>query len=385
MYLHPQFLTQGQDVAPATSAMTDIVDAAPEPDRRGAILAHSGVLPNGEPVSIRWKATLGEGMVKWELRRILPSVGYHETSAWTSLSSLVRDQYVKWVALWSVAGFEQCGMFGRSRHSERMRCLQSPEAVETDCEQEFWLSTEGVIMTLLFWRDFRRQHEMKQLCTAALRLFLEKTNGDDLCSLNATGWRQGGQKPCDKAVNAHGECGCVRKVRYQLGELVGSMAEMTANALFLLSKNPDCIACCGRLMWLVKLIASTAMARVDRWAITDLLEERDLSMIGRTGKKRRMDHHVMEMAVNRQDSQSGQSLTVGIRGVSRQSAEYWVEARMAEIQAATHLNCMASAGVVSSAFDGVRLGKPAQEILMHIVWSSRTVSSSVLPPAVASV
>ena len=63
---------------------------------------------------------------------------------------------------------------------------------------------------------------------------------------------------------------------------------------------------------------------------------------------------------------------------------------MGSLQAASHIEFRGTpnnpaVGIVGSVWDAARLGSPAKELLMHVIWSGEKNVASVLPPAVSPV
>ena len=85
----------------------------------GVVLHRSAVDADGRPVSLNWKAWHRSdlGVLRWELRRILPCVGYVEKSENTKVSVTIKTQLEMWAQFFIVLGLDIVGHYGRSRHS----------------------------------------------------------------------------------------------------------------------------------------------------------------------------------------------------------------------------------------------------------------------------
>ena len=68
--------------------------------------------------------------------------------------------------------------------------------------------------------------------------------------------------------------------------------------------------------------------------------------------------------------------------LSSQNKRAYVIKQMTVLQAASQLAFAPGPHTVLSLWDGVRLGSPAQELLLHVMWNSKTGVSATLPPAV---
>ena len=93
------------------------------------------------------------GPVKFEIRRLLPSVGYIETSENTSCSAKVREQLSSWSAFFALAGEDVKELYGGSTGSV---IAKKGDLDNSDLEDEYWVTTKGALYLLIFWIGHRR-------------------------------------------------------------------------------------------------------------------------------------------------------------------------------------------------------------------------------------
>ena len=122
-----------------------------------------------------WKAWRDDdaSQLKWELRRVLPACGYIEKSRDTSVKNVVKGQIGSWTHMWQSCGLEVDETFGRSRASrcQLARQMDNSAAAGGCQEQDYWVSTQGLLAMLNWWTLYRRG-EGKLDAQDSLRMFL---------------------------------------------------------------------------------------------------------------------------------------------------------------------------------------------------------------------
>ena len=108
----------------------------------GALLEHRILLPDGRTLDVAWKAwpSSDESHLRWELKRILPTAGYHGRSHGTKVCARVAKQVPLWNQLFEALGWSPADCQGESRHSLQAKQAASSASVES-AEQGFWVST----------------------------------------------------------------------------------------------------------------------------------------------------------------------------------------------------------------------------------------------------
>ena len=130
-------------------------------------------------------------------------------------------------------------------------------------------------------------------------------------------------------------------------------------------------------------IAQIIGERWPEWGTPISLVAEGIWLPGVSGKKRRRSdaHARMQVAQAPSSSSRGPAATALSTGTAdgRQVAR-WREQLMCGAQAAAHLAFKAPA-ILSTALDATRLGQPAVDMLMHVVFRSPGDCSLVLPPS----
>lgn len=183
--------------------------AAPCREGDACLCKHTGVLAT-QQVSIDWKAWVPGSLnaLRWELRRIFPSVGY-ELTRQQQVKHLVKQQYTKWEAVWTVFSMDIGSTFGRSMHSLRSNKLSDL----MECEQEFWVKGTGLCQLLLFWFEHRKSPHHQNLALCVLTLWLEKTLlPDEILAMEVHVWQAAICEQCAEGRNIDGACHHVRRV-----------------------------------------------------------------------------------------------------------------------------------------------------------------------------
>lgn len=337
----------------------------------------AGVLPDGARIAFLLKVWCTDaGDVKWGLKRILSAFGFVEKSQNTKLKHIAKAQASSWEAWWGRFGFHDVGsMWGRSRHSMR---LADTEASEMDgAEQEFWFSSAAFVLVALFWACNRRAVAMRDHALTALRLVLGRCLG--LEPETPSGEHIG---ECPHSLGAGRCCPCFARAVGQLPSEGAIPQQRVVDVLHALSKVEDCPAADAHVGALAVDLVGLIDQCIEVWGDGDLLVVRGLVLRGPSGKRRRADPHLRQMVVGGGQEEGGARLAKSAkRQCARQSVRDWLVQHCAVLQAASHI-AFEKTVVFSGAFDGARLGKPALELVLHVLWGPKQGLSSMLPPAV---
>ncbi len=356
-------------------------------ESRGFLLERTGTASDGRSVSLHWKAwtTPGSDELKWEVRRVLPTLGYEQHSEHTKVHQYVRDQHAAWRKLWELCGFEPGECFGRSRHSIA-HGASADGADAQDPEQEYWLSTRGLLGCLSFWHRHRRELAAKRVVEAAFRLFLEHAcDADSLLGVLIAAPAAEVEEACSEAPQSQGRCACLSSLIRKHGAAggrcgTGVHARAVDALTSLLAEYAHCPACTGHFSQLVTQIAACTDSSVESWGNAELLVASSAWLPGVAGtKRRRADPHLKELAaraaVERKEGKASGQLSAAsstVRG--------WDAQRICASLATGHIHFRLPQ-VVSSAFDAARIGRPAQELLLHCLWHHADAGALILPPA----
>ena len=124
-------------------------------------------LPDGGTAKLGLKCWPSEdgSALRWELRRLLPAVGYRDRSHRTKCCNVVTQQREKWEDRLSWHGLQNC--LGRSRTSEWCRkAWAGREETTVAGEQEYWVDTTGMLSLLSLWTEVRRDGAARSRATA---------------------------------------------------------------------------------------------------------------------------------------------------------------------------------------------------------------------------
>lgn len=350
------------------------------------ILEHTGIVDAGLQVAFKLKAWQDDstGQLRWELRRILPACGYIWRNKWTRVCDYIKELLPTWTIWWSLAGLESESCFGKS--------CQSVAATEGSsfqdfaaAEQEFWCSTPALLTCLAHLCHHRRAADDKALCKGVLRSLLERT-----CPLGAlleTGlsdMAEATKAECDTEPKVHGSCPCAQNWQQGLVGVQLVSHSSCVDALVNLARLAHCKACMKHLGMMSEAIAQIIGERWLEWGTPISLVVGGVWLPGLSGKKRRRSDAHARMQVAQAPSSSSRGPAAAALSTStadgRQIAR-WREQLMCGAQAAAHL-AFKTPAILSTALDATRLGQPAVDMLMHVVWRSPGYCSLVLPPSV---
>ena len=189
---------------------------------------------------------------------------------------------------------------------------------------------------------------------------------------------------CRAGASTDGKCSC-------LGFLdnVGSVGRGSPQRTLwrLLTSLFQRSHCPSAMAWLRSLIIDASRAiesRVSHWGDSDLLSCKELARDGNTaGKRKRYDQHVRELITDRPDG-NGTEVSRVMNIAARQTVQEWEECAVVEHRcAALELsNLPAKTGSVACTFDAACVGRPAKDLLFHVLWIYDHGVSVVCPPRV---
>lgn len=266
-----------------------------------------------------------------------------------------------------------------------LRSLRSSAAEEDEiqsAEQEYWFSSKGLLSVLLHWCRFRKTSDGKSQAKCAFLMLLEKcVHVDKLLALRPREMQEENLRLCALDPDERHVCKCVARAQAQAARVQGSLHRVVTELAVALFREDKCGAALACLANLLSGLAGVIDEDPEEWGNPNLLEVRDLDLKGPSGKRRRLDPHVAELACTADHFQAGTpSSTSKPAYISIQQMRSVITRSCCEHQAASRLTCSTSV-IVSGAFDAVRLGKPALDLLLHQIWDHRSSSSAMLPNA----
>lgn len=336
-----------------------------------------------------WPARERGAELRWELRRLLPLGGYECNSHRTKVCNRVREQRGHWNTFLHSYSWPADGCFGQSWRSVVCGPQQHSGLKGTE-EQEYWVDTRMLLGLLLFSQGYRKQPSERARCEVAATTILQMTcmpeelaefpglalSSEDraLCRRGCT--HDAEQCLCSdayfKACAQHDASGCPHKHRWHV--LASSQPWAACNTVArLVARN---------LEFLAHLVEN-----FERWQRQDFLKGSSLVLRAPTGKRRRMDPHAKQSAIElslqagRADKASSlvRALDLGCKG----SDQLWMEEALAVLQAECRLSFRAPR-IVSLTVDAAAVGKPAKEFLVGCQYMWPEDISIVLPPQALS-
>jgi hypothetical protein len=348
------------------------------------LLDHTGVSDAGVVVDFKLKAWCdSNGQLRWELRRVLPACGYHWTNKWTRVCDTVKGLLPTWTAWWSLAGLSLESCFGRSARS----VASTPGTIFHElsvAEQEFWFSTPALLTCLANQCNHRKALADKARCKGVLQSLLERTCPlDALLHARLGDMAEATKAECDAEPKLNGSCHCCQPWQHSFVGVQLHSHRSLVDVLVNLAKLAHCKACMTHVGLVSQAIAMIIDGRRLEWGTPISLTIEGAWMPGLSGKKRRRsDAHAREQVAQAPASSStGSAATVlSTATADGNQVRRWRDQLMCGLQAAAHLAFKAPA-ILSTALDATRLGQPAVDMLMHVVWRFPGGCSVVLPPA----
>ncbi|CAE7233981.1 unnamed protein product [Symbiodinium sp. CCMP2592] len=349
------------------------------------------LLPNGTSRSICLKCWPHGSELRWEPRRLLLAAGYRYDSHRTKVCNVFTSQQAMWDITLGWLLMPGLGhSFGQSSHSSRAR---SVEVSADSAEEEYWVSAQWMLGLLLQWqhrrRDVQKREEVRVLAETVFQI---------LCPRNR--WPEGwfGHLPepttAETELCKHldldlmaerPECACMQELRQMLGTLqiaddATPHAQMWGRlaAGFEFSHCPTVGALTGRML---KDVSDRIGACFSDWANVDFLKSTGLVLLGPSNKKRRLDPHFKEAAIQSvlQEGQSdkARNFSKAMKVVDEKTTFRWIESALLQLSAAARVT-FHQIGVCSIALDGARMGKPAHDWLF--IAQSMGSKHLVMPP-----
>ena len=325
----------------------------------------------------------------WELRHILPALGYSETTASGKLSRRVREWTPKWTALLQRLNFQPVHAHLKVSENSFRRSRNYDEAGEGGTLPEWSLSTTGLICIMLHWAATRRAKDDRELVTGILRdMLLQACSADDCDRILQAEPSDHVKALCTDGGVVDGRCSCVRTI---CGDRTGTPRQaMVMHLLLAASKFDGCRACCGWLHELLLLTTEAIDSGASRWGPYDVARE-TMHLRGPSGKRRRLDRQFMQAAgssalVESQAFSAKSFLRSTEPEENSSSVALSCERRsLREHQAAAWLMVGSHAHIVHIAWDACRVGNPSRELLAGILYDARRGQACHLPPAVPCV
>ena len=167
-------------------------------------------------------------------------------------------------------------------------------------EEEFWLSTHGLLAVLLFWERYQRA-DRRRATRDVTRLFLGLTClPDDLPCLKLQEFDAEFLQRCNKQKDDRGVCQCLVGVEASIVEERAAILDDILSQVRSLAGLTDCPAAMAHCRWILDACAAAIFAQRRLWASSDYLEDPELKLRTAAGNSRRKDIHAVRALVNRE-------------------------------------------------------------------------------------
>ena len=134
---------------------------------KGVILRHGGSLPSGAYLKLNLYCAAddsGSSALSWELRRLMPAAGYELKAKNGQVKDICKAQKEDWARLFQLINIDLNDVY-----SDSFKCrLARGEAGDADADQEYSITTEGMLVLLAHWGYFRRSASDKLLARKVL-------------------------------------------------------------------------------------------------------------------------------------------------------------------------------------------------------------------------
>eukprot|EP00971_Amphidinium_carterae_P081286 1608152-Amphidinium_carterae.2 len=128
-----------------------------------------------ETIDIQWKASLtASEKLHWHVRHVLPSIGFEYNSEGTKTCRQYNRLLKMVQPILLNLGMEECSHTGKSTNALRSARRQGEVSdVELSVSDEYWVSTECLVLLLLAYTQHRNSMKVRRSSVACLQLLLQ--------------------------------------------------------------------------------------------------------------------------------------------------------------------------------------------------------------------
>lgn len=295
----------------------------------------------------------------------------------------VRGMKFRWEGVLGYLKMPAASHYGSSALSMSQRQAR-PEDFD-DVEQEYWFSTQMLILFLLDLGVAAGNVRRRDLANRLLESFVDRTVDGAFCQgLEVTTLPANFASQCDERADVDGRCGCWRSAREDLAGPTVMPQHLVATCLKALHSKIECVASASFLKWLIDQLADRVALRVQDWGNLEYHRAASAALVNPvTHRRRRFDFHAKGFAVHlamkqklaRNPSVAGSSMDK----VHRSQTFRWVKEEMAAFQAEAHLSSK-RCDAFAVAYDCARIGQPGRETMLVLLRNLRSRTTVVLPP-----
>lgn len=358
-------------------------------DARQGVLCHlGGLLPGGARVVVVWKAWASGAereSLRWELRRIVPDLGWTETHH-TPLHKHLQVVIAQVSGLASHVGWDSTTIVGKSRQA--LVSSGANEALLEDAEAVAWVSTAGLLMLLANCYERKRAIADRQKAGLIAKLLLESCVHADAVGADARVPQPSTAVLCQKEPVESGLCSCAQKALAKgiMPDPAGASPQAFAFEVLLHAFRAR--SCDALKRWtrdLAEQLAAQIDAHVANWGDFEW-HRSSAAVLQSRARPRRVDPHARAYVLS-EGVRQGQVATVGqaansMHSVDGSTAVKWREGEMCAYRACCML-ALRSSPILCLAFDAARVGRPAKDILVAVLSAPLENRHCVLPPQVS--
>ena len=354
----------------------------------GVLLRSLAVTTSGASTKIAWKSWSDKfgNPLRWQLRRIFPSLGLEQTSKGTAINVRLKMFKARWSGLLAHLGVERfAAHYGDSPVAENAR--KGVEA-EGDSDCDYWASTCLLTAFQLQWRSdaaSRCRGQTRDQVASCLNAFVEAVvRGDVAAALIGQEVVAADADLCILKAEAP-VCICLRNARAaaEHRELASPQRYLCEYMDHLFSQL-TCPSATAHLAKLIQAVAIECDGSVGRWRDFAWHKTEEARLCGPSGRSLR-DFHAQQFVMR--GGAKPKRLVVPaaqvskLEGAHRTLAFKWTVSELCAVQASTWTS-MASADCIGLMWDAGRLGRPAKEMNFILAENLDTADVHFLAPSV---
>eukprot|EP00971_Amphidinium_carterae_P099719 1972107-Amphidinium_carterae.4 len=322
--------------------------------------------------------------LRWELRRILPAVGYDE-KGWKQLKTHVSANWTRWKAACELMGLPE-GCMGLSLKALRGQGATADQL--SSAAQEHVLSTAALLVLCLHWVDFRRQQLHKSMARALLFGFLSASlPNDSRASVVMANPPETCRAACEKGPFTDGMCSCLHSAWQESQARIENAPDGPAAAGKTLLALVTWWQCKAVRQWtgdIVYALATDIDAGWQTWGQCSWQKTEEAAVSGKKKQRRitpLLRDYIAEKAYTSKAHSMNQAVNLLERGYTGFGNKALV-AEMAGLRTTLHLKADEIEPVWSLSLDAARLGRPSKEFLFGHLSMLPAAEHCMLPPQV---
>lgn len=332
--------------------------------------------------------------LRWDLRLLFAAWGYNVGASNGSVSERIKDMRPRLVPFLDMFGFAlELPHYGQSYHSMSLRAKRSRQdhVARAEAEQEFWVSSEMVILLNGFMLTYRKGSRARRVAAVVLQGLIGKVcDAGTFPSQSLRDWDPPDDSLCPLPGDVVERCGHVRHA-----PLPKPQAELETHHAFLCRTflwvmDSPFITCPNLQAWVVGFANKFSMRAsdtVETWGDGALVQdsawtEKDP---GRK-RRRRIDVHVRNQLCGERLAascvESAATLAKTIHGMDAQNTCHALERQHMQDVRAAQVLAAENFGTVGASYDACVFGSPKQDINLGYAWFAHNNLACILAPMV---